>query len=329
MDDVTRARIRLLVLVLLAFLPAVALYWVTSETLKERERSRQQQELAQLAALTLVDYQQLIDESRQLLAILAEFPEIREARQPECGRRLSSVLRHTPQYTTLSLIGSDGYLACGSLMPDGSLYLGDRAYYLLATTNGQFSVGEYAVGRITGKPTVGVAYPIAEGTLMGIQNVLAASLDLSTLGELTAGTELPDYSTLTVVDRAGNVLVRIPSGRHPLGYDTVGAKVPETFPDVTGVSTVEPVFLSGTDLDGVDRLFAVAPLRVNRTRAPGAHILVGKEEHMMLSAVESEAQRDLRLLAGGGLAVLFLAWLFGHYGLIRGVRREGGSAAAA
>ena len=77
---------------------------------------------------------------------------------------VSDMLEHTPQYTTLSLIGRDGYLACGSLTVNGDLFLGDRAYYLLATTHGRFSVGEYAIGRITGKPTVGVAFPIADGS---------------------------------------------------------------------------------------------------------------------------------------------------------------------
>ncbi|MEQ9400264.1 MAG: hypothetical protein RJQ04_13965 [Longimicrobiales bacterium] len=327
MDDVTRARIRLFVLVFLAFLPAVVLYAVSSATLQERERSRQEQELRQLAAITAVEYQRLIDDSRQLLASLGEFPEIRDA-GPECGRRLSSILRHTPQYTTLSLIGSDGYLACGSLMPDGSLYLGDRAYYLLATTNGQFSVGEYAIGRITGKPTVGVAFPIAEGTLRQIQTVLAASIDLSDLGQLSVDA-LPAYSTLTVVDRAGNVLVRSPAGRHPLGHDTVGARVTEGFPEVAGIASDDPVFVSGTDLDGVERLFAVAPLRESANRAPGAHILVGKEQYMMLSEVEAVARRDLQLLGAGGLVVLLLAWAFGHYGLVRGVRREGDDAPVA
>jgi len=93
---------------------------------------------------------------------LAEFPEIRDGAPGQCNRRLASVLNHTPQYTTLTLIGMDGYLACGSLTVDGGLYLGDRTYFTRANATSRFSVGDFAVGRITGKPTLGVAYPILE-----------------------------------------------------------------------------------------------------------------------------------------------------------------------
>lgn len=318
MSEQARTQIRIFILVFLVFLPSVVLYGFASSTLQERERSRQEQEIRQIAELTSVEYGQLIDQSRHLLGALAEFPEIREARQPECSERLASILRHVPQYTTISLIGADGYLECGSLTPDDALYLGDRVYYQLATANNRFSVGEYAVGRITGKPTVGVALPIERTQGAGVDKVLAASLDLSGLGVTGAGTALPSYSTLTVVDRAGNVLVRTPARRHPLGYDSVGARAPETFVDLAGVQGRDPTFLEGTDLDGVDRVFAVVPLRTGRTL--GGYILVGKEQAMMLDEVRAVERRDLRLLGVAALAVLVLGWVFGHWGLARGAR---------
>lgn len=315
MDDATRTQIRIFILVFLAFLPTVVLYGFASATLQERERTRQEAELRQIAQITQVEYQRLIDQSRQLLAALSEFPEIRNGQQPECSRRLESILDHAPRYTTISLIGADGYLECGSLTPDGALYLGDRAYYMLAMANNRFSVGEYAVGRITGKPTVGVAHPIEAADGSGVTKVLAAALDLSGLGVATAGTSLPSYSTLTVVDRAGNVLVRTPARRHPLGYDSIGARAPEGFVDLRQITGSDPVFVAGTDLDGVDRHFSVVPLRTGRT--VGGYILVGKEEAMMLEEISAVERRDLRLLGIGALVVLALAWVFGHYGLVR------------
>lgn len=316
MSDTTRTQIRIFILVFLVFLPSVVLYGFASATLQERERARQEAEIRQIAELTSVEYRQLIDHSRHLLGALAEFPEIREGRQPDCARRLGSILRHVPQYTTISLIGADGYLECGSLTPDDALYLGDRAYFMMAMANNRFSVGEYAVGRITGKPTVGVAVPIETSPGAGVDKVLAASLDLSGLGVSSAGTVLPSYSTLTVIDRAGNVLVRTPDGRHPLGYDTVGARAPETFVDVRSAQGRGTTFLDGTDLDGVDRRFAVMPLRTGSTS--GGFILVGKEHAMMLDEVRAVERRDLRLLGLAALAVVVLAWGFGHFGLGRG-----------
>lgn len=320
MDGQMRTQLRLLTLVVLAFLPAVVLYLYANSTLRSHERSSQEQELLRFAHVAGVEYQRLLDQSRELLSSLIEFPEIRDGERPACGQRLTSVLRHTPQYTTLSLIGRDGYLECGSLTLDGGLYLGDRAYYLLATTNGRFSVGDYALGRITGKPTVGVGLPIQEGTGRQVSRVLAASLDLSTLGSNASRIRLPDQASFTVIDRKRNVLVREPAGKHPLGYDTVGAEAPETFPELPP-GTSDPFLVMGTDLDGVDRLFAVSPLSSGGTTAEG-YLLVGREEAMLLAEADAVASRELQFLGIAGVFLLLLTWLFGHFGLVRAAEEE-------
>lgn len=326
MNDATRAQLRLFALVILAFLPAVILFDRAGENLRVHERAQQESQLIQMANTAALEYERLIGDSRQLLAALAEFPEIRDGGGGGCSQRLAGVLRHTPQFTTLSLIGSDGYMKCGSLAVDGGLYLGDRAYYLLATTNGQFSVGEYALGRITGKPTVGVAYPIAEGTLRQVQEVLAASLDLSNLGSYTRPLDLPPFVTFSVLDRRGTVLVRSPAGRNPLGYDSVGASAPEGFPRLPPEGGATSL-ARGTDLDGVDRLFAVAPLGTGRG-APQGYVVVGKEEAMLFEEIESAVRGEFRFLGAAGAALLMLTWLLGHYGLVRPVRAKAMEAAA-
>lgn len=315
MNDATRTQIRLFSLVIVAFLPAVVLFGLANRNLREHEREQQEDRLVQIATLAALEYERLIQDSHQLLAVLAEFPEIRIGSTAECGRRLASVLSHTPQFTTLSLIGADGYMTCGSLPVDGSLYLGDRAYYLLATTNGQFSVGEYALGRITGKPTVGVAYPLASEPQQRVQKVLAASLDLSNLGSYSRPKTLPPYVTFTVLDRNGRVLVRKPMGHAPIGDDSLGAQAPENFPQLPAEAG-GPELMAGTDLDGVSRLFAIAPLHGGGLR-PQGYVVVGKEEAMLLAEIESVARRELRFLGLAGGVLVLLTWLLGHYGLVR------------
>jgi hypothetical protein len=317
MEVATRNQLRLIILVLLAFFPAILLYRYASTNLRTHEAQAHEQELLQIAQVNAVEYQRLLEESRHLLGALGEFPEIRDGERPECEHRLASVLRHNPEYTTLSLIGMDGYLACGSLTVDGGLYLGDRAYYRLATVNNRFSVGDYAIGRITGKPTVGVAYPIAAVDGGEAEMVLAAALDLSALGTNAQTMLLPEGTTFSVVDRGGNVLVRVPAGKHPLGYDTVGAKAPEGFLEAPSQPS-RPYTSFATDLDGVDRVFAVAPLQGSGDLIAG-FIAVGREEATLMAEVESVARRELQFLAIALVGVLILAWAFGHYALVRPV----------
>jgi hypothetical protein len=315
MSDTMRNQIRLFVLVILAFLPAVGLYLYANGILRERELLRSQAELVQFAHVAAVEYQRLIDESRQILGTLAEFPDIRQGPNPECNRRLADVLDHTPQYTTITLIGMDGYLACGSLTVDGGLYLGDRTYFTKANATTRFSVGDYAIGRITGMPTLGVAYPIVEPATGQIQAVLAASIDLSALGAHALRMNIPENATFTVMDRDGTILVREPAGRHPLGHDTVGASAQPSFLAMAETIT-EPSLVSGIDLDGLPRLFAVVSLRSNAT-TPEGYLLVGKEETVLLEQAEAVVAQEFKFLVSAGFVLMVMAWLFGHYALIR------------
>jgi len=320
MDAEARTQARLFILVLLAFLPAVGMYFYARATLEAHELAQREGEILQAANVAYGEYHQLLSESEHLLAALVEFPEIRDGKEPECNQRLSSVLRHVSQYTTFSLIGLDGYLACGSLTVDEGLYLGDRYYYSGALSTNRFTVGRYAVGRITGKPTVGVGYPISTPDGTQVKAVLAASIDLSTLAKSALEMSLPTGATFTILDRDGTVLVRIPEGRDPLGADSVGATAPETFPRVASVSR-EPYLLTGRDLDGVIRLFAGAPLRGHGVSAEG-YLLVGLERAMLLQEIEAVSSKELRFLTIAGVLVLLLTWLFGHYALVRSAREE-------
>jgi len=315
MSEMMRNQVRLFVLVILAFLPAVGLYYYANGMLREHELRQSQQELVQFAHVAAVEYQRLIDESQQLLGALAEFPEVRDATAPECNRRLASVLNHTPQYTTLTLIGMDGYLACGSLTVDGGLYLGDRTYFTRANATTRFSVGDFAIGRITGKPTLGVAYPVLDEGGREVQSVLAASIDLSTLGAHALRMRIPENATFTVMDSDGTILVREPSGMHPLGYDSVGAPAQPAFLTMTN-SVTETTLASGVDLDGLGRLFAISPLR-STGATPEGYLLVGKEEMLLLGQAEAVVKQEFRFLVSAGVVLMVMAWLFGHYALIR------------
>lgn len=315
MSDKMRNQIRLFVLVILAFLPAVGLYLYANGILRERELLESQAELVQFAHVAAVEYQRLIDESQQILGTLAEFPEIRRGSSPDCSRRLADVLTHTPQYTTITVIGMDGYLACGSLTVDGGLYLGDRTYFTKANATTRFSVGDYAIGRITGKPTLGVAYPMVEPASGQIESVLAASIDLSGLGAHALRMNIPANATFTVMDSDGTVLVREPSGRHPLGYDSVGAPAQPSYLAMAETAT-EASLVSGIDLDGLSRLFAIVPLKSSATTTEG-YLLVGREETVLLEEADAVVAQEFKFLVSAGFVLMVMAWLFGHYALIR------------
>lgn len=309
-------QVRLLILVFLAFLPAMVIFFYASLELRKLQLEAREQELVRRAQVTAAEYRSMLAQDGLFLAALAEFPEIRSARAPTCTEYLERVLEHTEHLTTISMIGLDGYLACGAVTPGEPLYLGDRAYFVRATSREIFSVGEFALGRITGKSVVGMAYPIMDGNQ--VKAVLAASLDLSILGGHPWEEPLPPGYTLTVLDRKGLVLVRLPVGGDFTLADSVGSVAGEGFPGLP--DSEGPVTVMGTDLDGVDRFFAVTALRSPRGTVEG-YLAIGRTGATLLEEVDHIVGLQLRFLAVGGALLLFLAWVLGHFWLTRPPRR--------
>jgi hypothetical protein len=102
---------------------------------------------------------------------------------------------------------------------------------------------------------------------------------------------------------------------HPLGHDTVGATAQADFLGLTA-SITETTLVSGTDLDGLGRLFAVAPLRSMGPTSEG-YLLVGQERMLLMADAEDVVAQEFRFLVSAGLLLIVMAWLFGHYALVR------------
>ena len=305
-------QVRLLILVLLAFIPAIGFFQYANGNLRDLQVLSHEQELLQRAADLATEYQTILGQNRSLLATLAEFPEIRNGQAPACNTYLERIIHHFEGLTTISLIGLDGYLACGAVLPTSSLYLGDRLYYLRANSRRDFAVGEFALGRISGLPVVGVALPIIEGD--EIRAVLASSVDLNLLANRISATYLPHGYTLTILDREGKVMVRLPRTGDFTLADSVGAVVGADFPPFPESRTA--ILAEGVDLDGMARLFAVAPLR-GSIGNPQGYLAFGRTKATLMEEVDAVVDRELHFLAAGAVALLALAWILGHFWVAR------------
>lgn len=304
---------RLFILVSLAFLPTVALYIHADRSLTATALESHEKEMLRLAEWAGRDYRQILQDTESLSGALSEVADFQSVGSPQCDRTLARIMDHMHHYTAIQFVEPDGFVTCGSLAIDESLFVGDRYYHRAAMASGEFTVGEFVVGRLTGKPIVGLAQPVTSGD--EITGVLAAYLDFNELANRIYEVDVPAGATLTVIDRNNTVMIRVPAGVSALGTDTVGAAVPASFPVPTG-ETEDAYMLEGVDLDGVPKHFAVQPLAAGGRRA-SAHLFIGMTEESMLERTEVVGTRRLQLLAVAALFMFALAWLFGHYTLLR------------
>lgn len=298
---------RLSVVVLLALLPIVGLYWYAERSLRAVHRAHQEAELLHQVDRIGLLYDRILGESATLLGALSEMSEFENPRQPQCDQVLSSVMGHLRYYTAIQYIEPDGFVSCGSLAGYGDLFVSDRYYHRSALANRQFTVGNFVVGRLTGRPVVGLAYPIDASGSSEVSGVLALYFDLGELANRAYELGMPRAATFTVLDREGTVVVRVPAGQ--AGADTVGASVPASFPAPTGASGA-PYLAQGVDLDGRERVFAVRPLRAGTSRAYG-HVYFGVEDGVLFEGTAMASIGRLRLLALGGLLLVGATWMLG------------------
>ena len=162
-----------------------------------------------------------------------------------------------------------------------------RSHFERALKTRDFAIGEFGIGRASGKPTLHFGYPVIDHGV--VQGVVSASVVLDYLNALVAKTQMPTGAMLTVIDRHGTILARYPQPEL-----WVGKRMPEA-EIVKIVLAREEGIAEAVGIDGVPCLFAFTPLEV------GSHDLF-VYAGVPLKTVYAEANRTLtrNLLALGG-----------------------------
>lgn len=300
---------RVVLLVVLAFLPSIVLTWYAYSEIRTLAFEAVDQELIRIADATAADFERMVDEGRAMLFSLAQIEDVARYRRPECDQLLGRMLAASPRYTALAVIDPEGYRACGAISLENPLYLGDRSYVLRAEGTRGFAVGDYQVGRITGKATVGLAYPIYDED-DNLLSVLGTTLDLALLGENASDAQLPPGATYTLSDLSGNVLVR-----YPQAADWIGEPLPESFPAASLEQPREGAIAEGQDLDGVRRRFAVTPL-VRPEGQPAGYLSVGIPAAAATARLNQIVGNQLSLLGLSAALLLLAAWALGHFSIL-------------
>ncbi|MBI3547065.1 MAG: EAL domain-containing protein [Gammaproteobacteria bacterium] len=304
-------RARLLVLVLLAAIPALAMIVHTGLEQRKQAQAMVVSRAQQIVDLASKNQQQLIQETRQLMMVLAQVPPIRNGDGSVCGNFLVGLLKEHPRYANFGVMRKNGDIFCSALPWPTIINSADRLYFRRVLETHNFSIGEYQIGRITGKGTINLGYPVLDAA-GNLQRVIFAAIDLAWLNQLTADMRLPDNSSLIIVDHNGTVLVHQPNPSHWLGQSIVTSQL---FKKMRG--RTEGIFqILGPDK--IDRLYAFGALQDAGGKLQ-TYLAVGIPSAVAIAEVNGVLLRNLMALVGVTLLLLTAAWIGGDVFILRRV----------
>jgi signal transduction histidine kinase len=306
-------RTRLLLLVFIAAIPALGLTLYTNLEERQLRKEQVQEHAMRLSRLVSADHERLIEDARRLLVNLARLPAVRDRNRAACNALFADLLTRHSSYANLAVADADGNAFCSALLMTGQVYAGDRLYFRRALETRDFAIGEYQVGRITGKASVNFGYPVLDDA-GHVRAVVVAALDLAWLNELARQAGLPPGSMLTVIDRHGTILSHYPDEGKWVGKLMPEPVVLNAVLTQRGNGTTEA---AGTD--GIPRLFSFAPFG-SAAQSADAYVSVGIPAAVAFAGANRILARNLAALGLVAGLALAAAWIGGNLFIVRQVQ---------
>ena len=310
-------RFRLVLLVVLAAIPAFALIIINGVQARQQAAMDAQAETLRLAREASTSQQALVDQTHRLLQALAAIPAVRSADPASCNRLLRGLLNSYKIYTNLAVVRPDGQLVCSGtpVQPGASTDESDRKFFQQAIATKQFSYADYVIGRLSGKPSLLTGLPVLDAA-GSVEVVIHAGIDLSWLSEFSANERLPQGSRVAVADRSGTLLMRYPNpeqwvGRRLSDSGLVTPRIVSGELEGTG---------EGVGAEGVPRIYGFTALGM--AAAPGDDVFVSVAVPSAV-AYDGANRRLAENLIGLGVVVLLAllaAWFGSSLFLLRRVR---------
>jgi len=306
-------RIRLLVFVLLAFVPAVGLTLFTFADQRHHATEQAKDTALQLARTATSSYERLILQTQSVLTGLAQLPALRQPIGTDCPKILRARMDEFLYYANIGVADIDGNLICSALPTNGRVNIADRPYFWRAVASSDFAIGEYQVGRVTGKGTINFGYRMVDARGR-VGQVVYAALDLAWLNDFAANANLPPGSSVTVLDRKGTILARFPDSDA-----WVGKSEPEA-PIVAATISGGEGTVDAAGLDGVARLYGFVPLQTGQGGS-ALFLSVGIPKAAALQEATRDLARNAVAVTIFGALALLAAWAGGSHFVFEPVNR--------
>lgn len=319
------ARARLILLVLLVFIPALAMQ--VYEAWRDLQRDIGDQKLASVQVIERAqgDFDSLIATTRTVFADLVRVNEMRSTNNcTQIFTALRFAYERLASYATnIGLADAQGNIYCAINPIQGNRNIAGQTDFQSAIKTLDLSLGVYTPGIGGGAPAMSASYPILSFS-GDIQTVLFLTIDTRWLETWQGKMALPPDATVTLFSPGGEVLWRAVNEENVPAEGLTSQQVSWYSSLVNGDSTT----IEGQDFDGVVRLHTMLPLGQNNQRSALLHlgypvVQLYDEEYAFLRlqlGLMAILAIFVLLLAGWGSEVMFLRPLSDLMGAVKRVQ---------
>jgi diguanylate cyclase (GGDEF)-like protein len=167
---------------------------------------------------------ELIAQTMQSLRILALLPDV-NGKIANCPKFMSQFIKSNPVYVNAGVVDAKGNVICHGLQQKTGVTVGDQQWFALALKTGTPQIGGLQFGRISHKPGIIAAMPIARPG-EAVQRIVFLSISVQWLEDVFAEYSLPEKSQITALDSHGIVLFQ-----HPLKLENEATLMGKPYPN--------------------------------------------------------------------------------------------------
>jgi signal transduction histidine kinase len=304
-------RVRLVLLVLLAALPALALTIYSGREQRRLAEENVEKEILRLSEMATIHQETFIENTRIFLVALSHMSAVRSPDLTECQDLFAHLFtEHYPQFASFYVADLNANVVCnapGTHVPDR---LSECEHYAMMVASQDYVVSNYHLCHATGEAIMAMGYPIYDFN-ENFYRVINISIDLSWLNQLASQADLPAGSTLAVFDYEGNYLTHYPEPEK-----WTGKRLSENSP-------LYPLFSQGKgirvapDADGIERVYATTPMESVRGNVT---VIMGVPTAIAYAEANRITTRNLIFLISATLLAAVAAYLLAEFLVMRQTR---------
>jgi PAS domain S-box-containing protein len=274
----------------LSVLPMIGLVLASAWTDQRDHQAGLHADAEKVGSLVAGQVSARLEAGRLFLAALALSPELRSLDPRLAGPYLREVSRQAGVFSNIGLALPTGRLIASVLPFEGTVDSSDRPWFKRLQRERAFTVGDYQMGKVTRRPGMNLAIPLAGQTGPGPLAAIYAVIDLETLDDLLSAAKLPPGAAIAILDANNTILSRMPEPAKWRGVEQPPIISAGSAPDTGG-------FQESPGIDGKLRLYHATPVA-------GSHgqltVLIG------LSLEQLRADAAGNLLGNLGLLLVVL-----------------------